>query len=277
MPSRRARLTVLALAGVVVVALAVSWVPRLWSSAKSHFTADVCTVQGYDLDPDQASVAATMIGSVTQFRTALPFRASVLVLMAGLQESKLRNLAPGDGDRDSVGVLQQRPSQGWGNGKAATLTNVGEATREFLEALIRVDGWQTMAPADAIQAVQISADGSAYAQHQTEATTLATALQGVAPADISCSFDKPTEVAAPTTVAQQARTQLGITTPTAAGNTVQVPGAHWQTAAWFVANADRLGIEQVDYAAHTWTRAHGWKASTASAATVVATMYTATK
>ena len=273
MATRRTRVTITALLAVALVALGAAWLPRLWDKAKSHLTADVCTVQGYDIDPDQASVAATMIGSVTKFRIALPFRASVLVLMAGLQESKLRNLAPGDGDRDSVGVLQQRPSQGWGGGKAATLTNVGEATREFLEALVQVRNWQTMAPADAIQAVQISADGSAYAQHQSEATTLASALQGTKPAAISCSFDKPTQVAAPATVAQRARTELGITTPAASGRTVRVPGAHWQTAAWFVANADRLGIEEVDYAAHTWTRSNGWHASKASAAAVVATMY----
>ena len=273
MAIRRARLTVTALVAVLVVAIAAIWLPRLWDKAKSQLTADVCTIAGYDLDPDQASVAATMVGSVTQFRVALPFRASVLVLMAGLQESKLTNLAPGDGDRDSVGVLQQRPSQGWGGGKASTLTDVTEATREFLEALVKVQNWQTIAPADAIQDVQISADGSAYAQHQPEATALATALQGAEPAGITCSFDKPTKVAPATTVAQQARKQLGITTPTASGQTVRVPGARWQTAAWFVANADRLGIEQVDYAGRTWTRPDGWKTSTASSAAVVATMY----
>ncbi len=277
MATRRARLSVTVFVAVVVVALAAVWLPHLWDKAKSHLTADVCTVQGYDLDPDQASVAATMIGSVTKFRITLPFRASVLVLMAGLQESKLTNLAPGNGDRDSVGVLQQRPSQGWGGGKAATLTDVGEATREFLEALVKVSNWQAMAPADAIQAVQISADGSAYAQHQPEATALATALQGRKPAAISCSFDKPTQVAPATTVAQRAAKELGITTPVASGQVVRVPGAHWQTAAWFVANADRLGIEQVDYAAHTWTRSNGWQASKASAAAVLATMYQRSK
>lgn len=140
-----------------------------------------------------------------------------------------------------------------------------------------MQNWQTMAPADAIQAVQISADGSAYAQHQGEATTLATALQGTKPAAISCSFDKPTQVATTATVAQQAGKQLGIATPTAGARTVRVPGARWQTAAWFVANADRLGIEQVDYAARTWTRADGWKASRAASTAVVATMYQLTK
>ena len=273
MATRRARLTVTALVVVVVAALAVVWLPRLWRSAKSHLTADVCTVQGYDLDPDQAAVASTMIGSVTKYRSPLPFRASVLVLMAGLQESKLHNLAPGDGDRDSVGVLQQRPSQGWGGGKAATLTDVGEATREFLAALVKIPDWQTMAPADAIQAVQISADGSAYAQHESEATALATALQGRRAAGVTCSFDAPTKVATATTVAQQVGTQLGITTPVARGRTVTVAGAHWQTAAWFVANSDRLGVEQVDYAGRTWTRSKRWKTSSAASTAVVATMH----
>ena len=272
MATRRARLTVTALVTVAVVALAVVWLPKLWQTAKSHFTADVCSVQGYDLDPDQASVAASMVGSVTQFRTPLPFRASVLVLMAGLQESKLHNLAPGDGDRDSVGVLQQRPSQGWGGGKPATLTDVTEATREFLEALVKVRGWQTMPAADAIQAVQISADGSAYARHQDEATTLASALQGVKPAAISCSFDAPTKVAPVATVVTQARKELGITSPTASGRTVRVPGAQWQTAAWFVANADRLGIARVDYDGRRWTRNDGWTTAPAPVTAVVATM-----
>lgn len=277
MVARRTRLSITAVVTVAVLVAAVVGARALWHTAKSHFASDVCTVAGYDLDPDQASVAAQMVGEVTKFRVALPFRATVLVLMAGLQESKLRNLAPGAGDRDSVGVLQQRPSQGWGGGKASVLTDVSEATREFLEALVAVPQWQTLPPADAIQKVQISADGSAYAQHQPEATTLGTALQGRKAAAISCSFDKPTEVATPVVVAKSARTQLGINTPTAAGRTVRVAGAHWQTAAWFVANADRFGIEQVDYRSRTWTRPDGWKDSGASPAAVVATMFDRTK
>jgi hypothetical protein len=74
-------------------------------------------------------------------------------------------------------------------------------------------------------------------------------------------------------VAAQARTQLGITTPAAAGRTVRVPGAHWQTAAWFVANADRLGIEQVAYAGKRWVRSKKWEADAgAGSDAVVATL-----
>jgi hypothetical protein len=194
------------------------------------------------------------------------------VLAAGLQESKLRNLKPNEGDRDSVGVLQQRPSQGWGNGNAATLNDVGEATREFLDALVKIDGWQSMTLAAAIQAVQISADGSAYAQHEDEATVLADAFQGRKPAAVSCEFDKPTVVAPTTKVAAQLRDQVPVDAPRTSGRTVSVPGAAWQTVAWFIANADRLGIDRVAYQDRAWSRADGWQGGQPQTTTVTATM-----
>jgi hypothetical protein len=270
---------VLALGVVIGAAFGVR---SLWNTAKNHFSSDSCTIGAYDIDTDQAAVASTMVGAVTQYSVALPERASVLAIAAGLQESKLTNLAPNAGDRDSVGVLQQRPSQGWGkvagqpdsiSDRAKRLNDVGEATKEFLDALVKVPNWQKLPLAEAVQDVQISADGNAYAQHEGEAQALADALQGVKAAAISCSFDKPTKVAAPASVASQASDQLGIDTPTPAGQTVRVPGARWQTAAWFVANADRLGIEEVAYNGKQWTRSDGWKNAAASEAAVIATMY----
>src|SRR3954452_14804473 len=190
-PTRR--LTVLFAVAVIVIGGGYA-LKALWSTAKAHFVADTCTIGNYEVDTDQAAVASTMVGAVTKYRVRLPERATVLALAAALQESKLRNLAPGAGDRDSVGVLQQRPSQGWGGGDAAKLSDVTEATREFLAALVKVPKWRTLPLADAIQAVQISADGSAYAQHEAEASALAAALQGRSIAAISCTFDKPTKV-----------------------------------------------------------------------------------
>lgn len=270
----RSRKVVVALAATAAVVIAGAiWLPKLWRTAQDQMTPDTCTVGAYELDPDQAVVAAAMVGAVTRYRIALPERASVLALAAALQESKLRNLAPGEGDRDSVGVLQQRPSQGWGGGSAAALTDVGEATTEFLDHLVRVDKWQTLSLADAVQRVQISADGSAYAQHELEAQTLADALSGRKPADISCSFAEPAKVAPATKVATQVKQELGVRTPTVTDLTVVVPGARWQTVAWFVANADRLGIEEVRYDRKVWSRTGGWKSSHDSAAAVTATLF----
>ncbi|MEO9139882.1 MAG: hypothetical protein ABI345_12545 [Jatrophihabitans sp.] len=271
--SVRLTITIVAVAALVIGAVAVG--RALWTSAKSHFTSSVCTVGAYDFDPAQASVAATMIGATTKYRIPLPRRAQVLVLAAAIQESKLTNIPPGEGDRDSVGVLQQRPSQGWGGGKTAPLTDVGEATKEFLDALIRIDGWEKMPAAQAIQEVQISADGSLYAQHEPQATALADALSGRTPAGITCEFDPPAVVATASTVAKQAARELGIDTPRATdAKTVSVPGARWQTAAWFVANAERLGIDRVDFGGKRWTRKDGWKSAGTSKAEVIATIAT---
>ncbi|SHH47505.1 hypothetical protein SAMN05443575_3947 [Jatrophihabitans endophyticus] len=273
--TRRTGVVVTLLVVVAVLVVAAVLVRTFWDRARDTFTADTCTFGSYEVDPDQASVAATMIGAVTRYRTELPTRAQVLVLAAAMQESKLTNIPAGQGDRDSVGVLQQRPSQGWGNGKAAPLTDVGEATTEFLDALVKIDGWEKMPAAEAIQAVQISADGSLYAQHEPQATVMAAALSGRRAAAVSCRFDAPTKVASATRVARQVARELGIDTPTATdARTVRVPGARWQTAAWLVANADRLGIDRVAYSGREWTRQNGWGKGTTSEAAVVATMAT---
>ncbi len=270
---RRARLITTLLA-VAALGLGGYFASRaLYSATQEHLGYDHCDVGRYELDPDQASVAATMVGAVRKFRPPLPERAAVLVLAAGLQESKLRNLAPGAGDRDSVGVLQQRPSQGWGRGRAAVLTDVGEATREFLAHLVKVPRWRTLPLATAVQAVQISADPSAYARHEAEAQALADALIGRTPAGITCSFAPPTVVAPTATVARLLRADLPVNPPRTTPTTVTVPGASWQTAAWLVAQADRLGIERVDYAARSWTRSEGWRSSSAASNAVAATMY----
>jgi hypothetical protein len=280
-PSRRG-----VIIAVIVVAVAVGaslGIRALWKTARSALAYDHCTIGTYEIDPDQAATASTMVGAVTSYQPALPERAAILVLAAGLQESKLRNLAPGAGDRDSVGVLQQRPSQDWGKveGKPDTiadrtkrLTDVFFATTAFLDHLVEVPKWQTITLAQAVQAVQISADGSAYAQHETEAKTLADALQGHQAAGINCTFEKPTKVATPTKVSAQVSTDLPVNKPTTSATSVAVLGASWQTAAWFVANADRLGIEQVAFNGRKWTRSGGWKSDkSAAASSVVATMY----
>jgi hypothetical protein len=245
----------------------------LWSTTRKHFTATGCTIGSYGLDNSQAAVASTMVGVVTT--RGLPERAAVLVLAAGLQESKLTNLALGDGDRDSVGVLQQRPSQGWGT--VAHLNDVHYATRAFLDALVKIPNWQSLPLAAAVQDVQISADGSAYAPHEAEAQALADGLSGKPAAAVTCSFDPPTVVASAAAVSASVRADLPVNKPVVTANTVSVPGAAWQTAAWFVANADRLGIDTVAYDGKVWTRAKGWQAKTASRAAVVATLHVLTK
>ena len=68
------------------------------------------TAQPVSLEVGQAGIAATIAGVAQQ--RALPAYAVTVALATALQESKLTNLR--SGDLDSVGVFQQRPSQGWG-------------------------------------------------------------------------------------------------------------------------------------------------------------------
>ncbi|MDP9091438.1 MAG: hypothetical protein M3N95_00440 [Actinomycetota bacterium] len=253
---------------VIVIALVAVLLVRALSSSQSTIAYEHCTVGSYDLDPGQAAIASTMVGVVTT--RALPERAAVLALAAALQESKLQDIASGAGDRDSVGVLQQRPSQGWGS--AAQLSDIHYATSAFLNALLKVPSWQTLDLATAVQDVQVSADGSAYAQHEPEAQALADALTGKQPAAITCVFNKPTTVAAAASVASRVSADLPINPPSASGLTVSVRGAAWQTAAWFVANAYGLGIDQVAYGGKQWTRAQGWRSAATTSSAVVATM-----
>ena len=69
------------------------------------------------------------------------------------------------GDRDSLGLFQQRPSQGWGT--AEQILNPEYSTNRFYDALVKVDGYTDMDIAEAAQAVQRSAAGEAYAQHES--------------------------------------------------------------------------------------------------------------
>ena len=134
------------------------------------------------LDTDQAGIAATIAGIAVRHR--LPQRAITIALAAALQESQLQNLDYGD--RDSVGVFQQRPSQGWGT--TAEIEDPVYATTRFFAALVKVPGYTTMPVDQAAQDVQHSADGYAYEQWVGIATQLTGYFTGTWPAEVSCWY-----------------------------------------------------------------------------------------
>ena len=116
-------------------------------------------------------------------RAGLPARAASIALATAYQESKLRNLD--DGDRDSLGLFQQRPSQGWGTEKQ--MLDPDYATNAFYDALAKVDGYREMEITEAAQAVQRSGLPEAYADHEEDARALASALTGNSPAGRSAA------------------------------------------------------------------------------------------
>lgn len=120
------------------------------------------------LDADAMDIARTIVDVVRQ--RVLPRRAAVLAVATGLVESGLRNLDYGD--RDSLGVFQQRPSQGWGT--RAQILDPVHATNSFLDHLIVIPGWATMRPGAAEQAVQRSGFPERYAPREQQAADIVT-------------------------------------------------------------------------------------------------------
>jgi cell wall-associated NlpC family hydrolase len=138
----------------------------LAAGTSSSCTATVNAPTSQQLAQDQLDNAATIVKvGVSQ---GIPPRGLVVALATAMQESTLHNLHYGD--RDSVGLFQQRPSAGWGS--VAQLTDPPTAARKFYDALAKVPGWQSMAVTDAAQAVQRSAFPLAYAKWEPLATTL---------------------------------------------------------------------------------------------------------
>jgi hypothetical protein len=136
---------------------------------------------------DQAQMDNAAIVVRMGARRGLPYRALVVAIATALQESDLHNAAssavpaslsyPHEGvqvDADSVGLFQQRPSQGWGT--VAELMDPVHATGLFYGRLVEVPGWQSMSVAGAAQAVQRSAFPDAYAKHQSRAEQIVAAL-----------------------------------------------------------------------------------------------------
>ncbi|HEU5036897.1 MAG TPA: hypothetical protein VFT70_07825, partial [Nocardioides sp.] len=131
-------------------------------------------VEGHSvsLDLGQGQVASLIAAIGVQ--RGLPARAVSIALATAFQESKLRNLP--SGDRDSVGIFQQRPSQGWGT--VAQIRDPVYATNAFYDALAKVHGYETMRITEAAQLVQRSGYPQAYEAHAADARALASALTG---------------------------------------------------------------------------------------------------
>ncbi|MEU0447524.1 C40 family peptidase [Streptomyces tendae] len=129
------------------------------------------SVPGLDDPADQVPNAKTI--QATGVAMNIPARGQVVALATALQESGLRNLTYGD--RDSLGLFQQRPSMGWGT--ANEILDPVHASTRFYEGLKKISGWQSLSVAQAAQAVQKSGFPEAYAKWEPLATALQKAIE----------------------------------------------------------------------------------------------------
>lgn len=218
-------------------------------------------------------------------RRGLSDRARVIAVATALQESSLRNLP--NGDLDSVGLFQQRPSQGWGT--AGQIRDPIFAAGAFYDALSQVANWDSLPLTEAAQAVQYSAYPEAYGKWEPAAVQLVAALSEVTYGTVNCragavppTADAPTRnplvgaeaAAAPLReLLAAAAAELGglsLVTLSADGLTATVGislaglAAEQGAAAlsgWTVAHATSGSVSAVDVAGYRWAD-HAWGPAT---------------
>ncbi len=125
-----------------------------------------------ELDPEQSRHAAT-IAAVAASR-GLPERAVTIAVATAMQESGLHNIRRGD--RDLLGLFQQRPSQGWGT--ARQILDPVYVSGKFFDDLVKVHGYSRLPLAVAAQRVQFSGFPQAYAKDEAKARLLTASLTG---------------------------------------------------------------------------------------------------
>lgn len=142
-------------------------------------------IKGLTLPSEQIPHAQTIVA--TGISLGVPRRGQIVALATAIQESRLRNLT--FGDRDSLGLFQQRPSQGWGTPQQ--VRDPVYASTKFYKGLLDVAGWQQMTVTQAAQAVQLSAYPDAYAQWEPLATALQKAIAATFPGNDDSGNNAP--------------------------------------------------------------------------------------
>lgn len=201
---------------------------------------------------------ASLISAIAVHR-GMPAHAATIALAAALQESKLYNLR--GGDRDSLGLFQQRPSQGWGTPRQ--ILDPVHATNAFYDALVRVPGYADLPVTEAAQRVQRSGFPSAYAVYESDARALASALTGFSPAAFACHLDSSSGTPAPAARrAAAVRRSLApafgtVEVSVAEGSRLQIaadsPPQGWAIASYLVGRAPGLGLRHVGFAGRDWS------------------------
>jgi hypothetical protein len=235
------------------VGFALAWALGLSLSACGGAPAESlprCGAGTVVLAPEQAANAAT-IAAVGR-RLGVPDHAVTVALATAFQESTLRNLPYGD--RDSLGLFQQRPSQGWGTPRTVLTPRLAAAS--FYRRLLQVPGWQTLPVTVAAQAVQHSAFPRAYGGWEASARSLARALTGQVAAGLACQFHPVAIPDGIATLRMAASRELGVGRLDAPRGSAQT----WAVASWVVAQAREHGLRTVSAAGRTWTADRGtWR------------------
>jgi hypothetical protein len=201
------------------------------------------------VDLEQAHYASIIAG--VSVRRGLPPRAASIALATAYQETGIRNL--NYGDRDSVGLFQQRPSQGWGTKQQ--LMDPYYSTGKFYDALVKIKNWETADINDVAQKVQFSGYPEAYRDHEADARVLASALTGQSPGAFSC-LDRSGTAGDAKDLRRSLQRTFGNLDDSTDGTvlTLRASGERraWAYAHYAVANADLYGVTTVKIGNRSW-------------------------
>jgi hypothetical protein len=233
--------------GAVITALDRGDAPMLAEVQRCVATADDSAVV---VDLEQAHYAALIAG--VAMRRKLPPRAVSIALATAYQESEIRNLDYGD--RDSIGLFQQRPSQGWGN--RTQIMDPYYSTGEFYDALVKISNWQTDDINDVAQKVQRSGFPEAYRDHEADARVLSSVLTGQSRAALTC-LERAEQTGQVTALRGGVTKTLGVSKAAVTGSAVVYRATSaaqtWAIAHHVLANSGRYGVSSVQVADLTWT------------------------
>jgi hypothetical protein len=201
------------------------------------------------LELDQAHLASIIVG--VSVRRKLPPRAASIAMATVYQETGIRNLDYGD--RDSVGLFQQRPSQGWGSEQQ--LMDPYYASGKFYDALVKVKGWETGDINDVAQKVQRSGYPEAYRDHERDGRILASTLTGRSPGGFTC-LERSAAEGDPAALVKELRKTFGKTGAQAADKVVTIDARSerlaWAYASYAVANSKRYGLVSAEVGSRRW-------------------------
>lgn len=205
------------------------------------------------IDLEQAHFASIVVGISVQ--RGLPARAASIAMATVYQESGIRNL--NYGDRDSLGLFQQRPSQGWGTKKQ--VSDPYYSTGKFYDALVKVKNWRTGDINDVAQKVQISGFPEAYRDHVEDGRVLASVFTGNSPGGFSCldRTDASGDSDGLMTTMSKTFGDIDSTITTAEESTVlrvqsSLGQKAWAYAHFAVANASYFGVTTVKIGDQVW-------------------------
>ncbi|MFD7231705.1 hypothetical protein [Streptomyces sp. NPDC059881] len=298
-PVRRGRSLRNAAALAVLLAL-VAYVVVQYESGGGAPRCRVHTAEGdgpgagtsYELSPEMAANAATI--SAVGTTRGMPERAVTIALATALQESALRNIR--HGDRDSLGLFQQRPSQGWGS--AQQILDPVFSAGAFYDHLAKVPGYSRLPLTEAAQRVQRSGFPQAYAKHEPDASLLSAALTGRSSASLTCTAAPSTKTGDPAKVRSELARSFGpeilpavggkgragapqsteLMIPVNATRAAGTGGADrrgWELAHWAVAKAEELRIAEVSFGGRVWSADEadeGWRSAESESASAGGTV-----